>query len=152
MDELPAYYAERALERLRHPQSARNLKQILKLLEIDLGEPEPAPDFDGLARAALKENRHEQSRDALVFSGELAILGVKVPMAFRLTYVGEFGQPEEIYDDFSYVSHLEVLSWNVDARTPDWKEFPSGAFDSLPMREALTDLVLEHEREKQLKT
>lgn len=148
--ELPAFYAQMALERLQHPASEPHLGTIFDMLGLELIEPGPAPDFEGLRSRFVVEQPGKASEGVLTFSGELAVLGVQLPLHFRITYVGEFGAPDEIWDDFSYVSELHVLTWSPEGRSPEWTKLDAGVFAALPIRQAMDELVLGHEAARQI--
>lgn len=147
--ELPLFYVEEVVARLRADHSPDKLSQILALLDLDLVEPGPEPDFDDLARKGKIEQPENEHRGSVVVTGELSLLGHSVPVHFRYAYVGEFGLYPDDFDGFGMlgsVGQLDALDWSADGRTPEWTKIDVGLL-SRPMLDAIDDLVLAQVRD-----
>lgn len=119
---LPAYLADEAFARLLRDHSPAKLARLLALLDLDLAEPGPEPDYDALASKMLIDAPENEHRGSVMVAGELSLLGHCVPVHFRYSYVGELD------DDgfFGSVSQLELLVWPTDARVPQWEKIDIG--------------------------
>lgn len=135
--ELPAYLADEAILRLLRDQSPAKLTRLLALLDLDLIEPGPEPDYEALASKMPIEVSENEHRGSVSVAGELSLLGHRVPVHLRYSYVGEL-------DDtgfFGSISQLELLVWPTDARVPRWSKIDIGIF-SRPMMAEIDALVL----------
>jgi hypothetical protein len=142
--ELPPFYVEEAVARIRADNSPAKLRQILALLDLDLVEPGPKPDFDDLARKARIEQPENEHRGSVIMTGEFSLPGHRVPIHLRYSYAGEFGVYPDDFEGFGMlgsVGQLDVLVWSADRRTPEWTKVDVGML-SRPMLAAIDDLVL----------
>jgi hypothetical protein len=142
--ELPPFYVEAAVARLRADHSPAKLRQILALLDLDLVEPGPEADFDDLARKARIEQLENEHRGSVIVTGELSLLGHAEPVHLRYSYAGEFGVYPDDFDGFGMlgsVGQLDALVWSADGRTPEWTKVDVGML-SRPILDAIDDLVL----------
>lgn len=147
--ELSAYYAEEACARLLGDHSPAKLRQILALLGLDLTEPGPEPDYDDLARKARISVPENESRGWVVISGELELLGHRVPVQLRYAYAGEFGFYPDDFEGLGMlgsVGQLDMLVWSADGRTPGWTKIDAGIL-SRAMLDEIDELVLAQVRE-----
>lgn len=150
--ELHPFYLEEACARLRDEHTPAKLRRILALLDLDLTEPGPQPDFDDLARKADVAVPENERRGSVYFSGELSLLGQTKPVFCRYSYVGEWGLYPDDFDGFGMLGsagQLDVLVWSADGRAPEWNKAGFGLLSRAMVAE-IDELVLAQVLENRL--
>ena len=147
--ELPPFLAEAACARLRDDYSPAKLRRILNLLELDLAEPGPEPDYEDLASKMRFETPENERRGCVHFTAEMSVLGYSHTLYLRYAYVAEYGEYPDAFEGFDMlgsVGQLDLLTWSFDGRTAEWSKVNFEIIANRAIIDAVDELVLEQVR------